>query len=320
MYMNKRMKLICCDVLFRMACLAASRSRNIIDLEFTQLQSHTEPDKLRKQIQEMIDKADSEGVYEAILLGYGLCGNSVSGLVARERPLVVPRAHDCCTLFLGSRAKFTECFANRLSAQWSSHGYLERSHEYAGGTDINKSLGLDKDYAALVEQYGEENAEYIWETLHPAHSIGKDERIYIDVAPFDDPDGGDFHYKRYVDAVIAEAAKAGEVGADSADPTMTNAGADSANPAMTKVISDSADPTMTNVGANSTGTASAGADKRQHGVNLPDIQRLGGSTRLIDMLLDGEWGDDFLIVPPGMSIAPVYDMERVVVPVKPSGT
>jgi len=250
--MFNRYKLICCDVLFRMACRAAARSRNVIDMEFTKLQSHNEPDVLRKIIQELIDKADSEKIYDAVLLGFGLCGNSTAGLVARSQKLVIPRAHDCCTLFLGSRKKFADCFGERLSAQWSSHGYLERSGKYKGGIDYDKNIGFSREYSELVEQYGEENAEYIWETLHPARHIGKDERIYIDVPPFDDKDGGDFHFKRFADAVRAET------------------GADDAN-----------------------------------------IQRLKGSTRLIDMLINGDWGGEFLIVPPGATISPLYDMEHI---------
>ena len=289
--MYKRMKLICCDVLFRMACRAAAGSKNIIDMEFTRLQSHNEPDLLRNEIQGLIDKADAEGVYEAVLLGYGLCGNSAAGLVARGRPLVIPRAHDCCTLFLGSRANFKDKFGDRLSAQWSSHGYLERNHEYAGGTDINKSLGLDRDYAALVEQYGEDNAEYIWETLHPAYHVGKGERLYIDVAPFDCPGGSDdedFHYKRYEQAVIADLNKT--AASDTPQPG-------AANKPNTPQPDASYTPDATQPGAAPVDTG---------------IQRIEGSARLIDMLLDGDWGDDFLIVPPGMAIAAVYDMEQVV--------
>ena len=270
--MNRYMKLICCDVLFRMACRAAAASRNVIDMEFTRLQSHNEPDLLRKEIQGLIDKADSAGIYDAILLGYGLCGNSTAGLAARGRPLVIPRAHDCCTLFLGSRDMFSNYFGTRLSSQWSSHGYLERSREYAGGADINKNLGLNKDYAELVEQYGDENAEYIWETLHPAHSVGKNERIYIEVAPFDDDD---YHFRRYETAVINESG-----------PSATIAGAEPGSA-----------PAVEPAGA---------APER------PEIQRIRGSTFLIDKLLDGDWDDDFLIVPPGASIAPVYDMEEIV--------
>ena len=280
--MYQRMKLICCDVLFRMACRAAAVSKNIIDIEFTRLQSHVDPDLLRKEIQGLIDKADAEDVYEYILLGYGLCGNSTAGLTARTRPLVIPRAHDCCTLFLGSREKFENNFSARLSAQWSSHGYLERNHDYLGGTDLYKGLGMDKEYAELVEKYGEENAEYIWETLHPAHNVGKDERIYIDVAPFDSPDD-DHHFKRYEDAVAKEGVEGEEV----------------------KEGNESEESDIESSSAKRTALDGIKAAGRP-------ITRLKGSTRLIDLLLEGDWGDDFLIVQPGMSIAAVYDMEQVV--------
>ena len=246
--MINRYKLICCDVLFRMACRAAALSRNVIDMEFTKLQSHNEPDALRKEIQGLIDKADADGLYEAVLFGYGLCGNSTAGLKARGIPLVVPRAHDCCTLFLGSRERFSECFGERLSSQWSSHGYLERSKTHAGGADYGKSTGFGREYADLVGQYGEENAEYIWETLHPAHNIGKDERIYIDVAPFDGAESGDFHYLRYLSAVkeeedagIGPAAQANITANAPTAPASTSA---SSPPAMT----ESAAPTAAPVG------------------------------------------------------------------------
>jgi hypothetical protein len=271
-----------------MACRAAARTRNVIDIEFTKLQSHNEPDILRALIQGLIDKADAEGVYEAVLLGYGLCGNSAAGLKGRGQKLVIPRAHDCCTVFLGSRKKFEEHFSERLSSQWSSHGYLERSSEYIGGTDIGKSIGYDRDYAALVEQYGEENAEYIWETLHPARNVGKDDRIYIDVSPFDGKRGGDYHYKRFEAAVMSEMS-----GAEPGNAPERRQNAD--NIAYMRQDSD--------IPASGSGSGSV------------KIQRIEGSSRLIDMLLEGKWGDDFLIVPPGMSIAPVYDMERVVVAV-----
>ena len=303
--MYKRMRLICCDVLFRMACRAAAQSRNVIDMDFTKLQSHNEPDKLRSEIQGLIDKADAEGIYDAILLGYGLCGNSVAGLAARRQPLVIPRAHDCCTLFLGSRSKFEEHFGERLSSQWSSHGYLERSREYLGGTDIGKNLGYDRDYAALVEQYGEENAEYIWETLHPTHHIGKDKRIYIDVSPFDSRKSGDFHYKRFVKAVEAEAeqTKAQDGGAIAGGGGGGESGGGGGAIAGGGGDGESAARRSASGGAAQSGSPGAPAQV--------EICRLEGSTRLIDMLINGDWGGDFLVVQPGMSIMPVYDMERV---------
>jgi len=172
-------KLISCEVFMRMACLAVSKSLHIIDLDFTKLGAHEDPASLNEQLQMKIDAADESGEYDAILLGYGLCGNSTAGLKARTLPLIIPRAHDCCTIFLGSKQKFQEHFSEKLSSQWSSVGYMERCDDYLRDTDTGKMMGLDKDYEELVEQYGEENAKYVWETLHPV--IHSDELIFIDV-------------------------------------------------------------------------------------------------------------------------------------------
>lgn len=174
-----RFKLICCDVFTRIACMAAAKTQHIVDPEFTPLGAHESPEKLRELIQGKIYEADSKGVYDAVLLGFGLCGNAVAGIKAGSIPLVIPRAHDCCTLFIGSREKFLDNFKDDLSSRWSSAGYMERGTSYLNDTDTGKLLGLDRDFAQLVEQYGEENAEYIWETLHP--KTNENELIYIDV-------------------------------------------------------------------------------------------------------------------------------------------
>jgi hypothetical protein len=174
-----KFKLICCEVFMRLACLAIAETPHIIDPEFTKLGAHEAPDSLRKLIQGKIDEINEDSGYDAILLGYGLCGNAVSGIKAKSVPLVIPRAHDCCTIFLGSKEKFVDNFKDDLSSSWSSVGYMERESSYLRETDTGKLLGLDKDYDQLVEQYGEENAQYIWETLHPqSHSS---QLIFIDI-------------------------------------------------------------------------------------------------------------------------------------------
>ena len=96
-----RFKMISCEVFARLVYHAAAKSPHILDIEFTELRSHVNPDKLRGQIQTIIDSTPDH--YDAILLGYGLCGNGTAGLKARSIPLIIPRAHDCCTIFLGSR-------------------------------------------------------------------------------------------------------------------------------------------------------------------------------------------------------------------------
>ncbi len=167
-----KLKLICCEVFMRPARLAAARSAHEVDLEFTGLNSHVSPDLLRTFIQEKIDAAGSG--YDAVLLGFGLCGNGAAGLRAGAVPLVIPRAHDCCTIFLGSRGRFLEFFGGSLSAEWSTDGYMERGGEdflRKAGTD--EALGIDGGYGGLAEKYGEENARFIWETLHSGISTGE---------------------------------------------------------------------------------------------------------------------------------------------------
>lgn len=175
-------KLICCEVFTREVCLAIASTPNIVDPDFTPKGAHESPDYLRQTIQEKIYEVENTPGYDAILLGYGLCGNAVDGITAGSVPLVIPRAHDCCTIFLGSRKKFYEEFKDNLSAEWSSAGYMERGEGYLRTTDTGKFLGLDQSYNDLVEKYGEENAVFIWETLHP-QPLHK-EMIFIDIPQF----------------------------------------------------------------------------------------------------------------------------------------
>ena len=163
----------------REACIAISQTCNIINPEFTPKGAHENSDKLRELIQSKINDTVETDKYDAILLGFGLCGNATAGLKASNIPLVIPRAHDCCTIFLGSKNKFIEYFKDNLSKEWSSTGYMERGDSYLRESDVGKSLGIKTGYEEFVDLYGEENAEYLWETLHPE---AKDkELIYIEI-------------------------------------------------------------------------------------------------------------------------------------------
>lgn len=165
-------KLIACEVVQRELCAAITESPNVIDAEFLELGLHESPKKLRERLQARIDRCDApEAGYEAVLLGYGLCGNAVSGLEARRVPIVLARAHDCCTLLLGSRREFLARFGESLSASWYSAGYIERGRAGLRGPDADRR-GLNgpdasPEYQELVARYGEDNALYVWDTLHP---------------------------------------------------------------------------------------------------------------------------------------------------------
>ena len=177
-----RLKVIACDVLMREICYCIARSPHTIDLEFTKKDGHDQVDVLRQEIQGKIDAA-AEGEYDAILLGYGLCGNGTVGLKARHTPLVIPRAHDCCTLFLGSKQRFEELFADNPSQPFSSPGYMERGDGTVRSSTLRQTLGLNRTFEDYAAQYGEENAKYIIDTLFPTFRLENHEErvVFIEI-------------------------------------------------------------------------------------------------------------------------------------------
>ena len=163
------LKLIVCEVFTREICHCVATSPHVVDLEFTPKGAHNEPAYLRNLLQERIDAANaSEKNYDAIVLGLGLCGNATVGLFSHGAPLVIPRAHDCCTLFLGSKQRQKEHFGDTPSQAFSSAGYLEHGGDFVREAEaVREQSGFDVPFETFVEQYGEENAKYLWETLHP---------------------------------------------------------------------------------------------------------------------------------------------------------
>ena len=155
-----RLKLIGCEVLYRELCHVVARSRNQVDVEFLPKGLHDlGGEGMRVRLQEVVDRVDSSR-YEAVLFGYGLCGNGIAGLAARSLPLVLPRAHDCITLFLGSRERYLDYFNTHPGTYFKTSGWIERA---SGLVDLERQITLG--YDELVAKYGEENAKYLHEEL-----------------------------------------------------------------------------------------------------------------------------------------------------------
>ena len=162
-----RLYAIACDVVARPVYLCAARSPHVVDIRLFERGLHNEPRALRDRLQEAIDAAPS--VAEAVVLGYGLCGGATAGIVARDRPVVLPRAHDCITLFLGARERYAEEHA-RSSTYWYVADQLERKDGYrasAGGLAIGSDTDeqIEATRAEYVEKYGADNADYLMEVL-----------------------------------------------------------------------------------------------------------------------------------------------------------
>ena len=165
-------KVIACDVLNREISMISSQSEHFVDVTFLPQGLHNEPDLLRRTLQEQIDLANkgfhlrylektslddfSLFDYDFIVLGYGLCSNGIAGLSSARIPLVIPRAHDCITILLGSKERYREYFDSHKGIYWYSAGWIERTLQ--PGEERYRRI-----YDHYVKKYGEDNANYLME-------------------------------------------------------------------------------------------------------------------------------------------------------------
>jgi len=174
---RKRLKFIGCEIIHREACFLAAASPHHVDLEFLRKGLHDlETDDMRTRIQGVIDSVSPDDNYDAILLGYARCNDGVAGLRAGGIPLVIPRAHDCITMFFGSRGAYQEYFDANPGTYYMTTGWIERGdydpsgksmqqQSPVGQAGVLEKLGLGDSYEEMVEKYGKDNADYIVESM-----------------------------------------------------------------------------------------------------------------------------------------------------------
>jgi hypothetical protein len=107
---------------------------------------HRVPKNLTTTLQEQIDTVEEPSL---ILLGYGLCGNGLNGIKARQHTLLIPRADDCIAILLGSRQAYRKQFEQEPGTYYLTKGWLE------SGSDPLK------EYREYVEKYGEKDADWL---------------------------------------------------------------------------------------------------------------------------------------------------------------
>jgi ADP-ribose pyrophosphatase YjhB (NUDIX family) len=163
-----RLKLISCEVMYREMCDAVAHAPNEVDVEFLPKGLHDlGGPPMKRQLQEAIDRVDPKQ-YEAVLLGYALCGNGTAGLAARALPLVIPRAHDCIALLMGSRERYQDYFEQHQGVYYASTGWIERGQDLEQETlrVVRNKTGAGHTLEDLIAHYGEENGRYLYEELH----------------------------------------------------------------------------------------------------------------------------------------------------------
>ncbi len=199
---RRHLKLISCEIFYREVCAAAARSPHTIDVEFLPKGLHDIGSSgMLDRLQRSLDAVDG-GKYHAVLFGYGLCNNGVAGLTARTLPIVIPRAHDCISLFFGSKERYLEYFNNHPGVFFTTTGWIERGFDSGDLSQISiqRIAGMDQSYEALVAKYGEDNAKYLWSELC---DISRNYRQFTFIEMGIEPDDG------FAQRTRAEAARRG---------------------------------------------------------------------------------------------------------------
>jgi hypothetical protein len=102
---------------------------------------------MKGAIQEEIDKTETwDG--DQIILAYGLCSNGILGVRANRLPLLIPKVHDCISLFLGSNARYMEEHQREPGTYYLTKGWIEEK---------KSPLGILEEYC---QRYGKETAEW----------------------------------------------------------------------------------------------------------------------------------------------------------------
>ncbi len=161
-----RLKAISCQVFTREFEQILARSPRIVDLDLIPMGLHSLGVEMRPHLQERIDAADPLG-YDAILLGYALCGRGTEGLIARRTQLVLPRAHDCIGILMGDRHRYAAYFEGHSGVYYRSPGWVEFQTpdlklQPAFASQKN-TLGEQSTLEEFIAKYGEDNGRYLYE-------------------------------------------------------------------------------------------------------------------------------------------------------------
>lgn len=170
------LKVLACEIAFREIAFAAARSPHLIDMEFLPVGHHDDPKSGRQDLQRRIDSLPPNK-FDAVLLGYGVCNQMLNGLSAGNTRMILPRAHDCITLFLGSKERYQKVFQECPGTYYFTPGWLEFPERKAraqgkidalsgGGGEVAvqySPFGMAQTFEQMAEKYGEENARYLME-------------------------------------------------------------------------------------------------------------------------------------------------------------
>jgi hypothetical protein len=147
---------VACNVLEDEVRAFAEGNPRITALVFMPQGLHNEPARLQSELQRAVADAEADPRTEAIALVYGLCSRGVENLRHTRCPIVIPRAHDCVTLLLGSKERYAEYLSRHPGTYWYSPGWI-RAHTPPGP---DREARLRREYSTRFEP---DEVEYLME-------------------------------------------------------------------------------------------------------------------------------------------------------------
>ncbi len=176
---DPRIAVIACAVMEAEVDHMADELDQVVHVAYLPQGLHDEPDKLRSELQLLIDKVEAETDADAIVLVYGLCSRGTEGVRASRCRLIIARAHDCITLLLGSKERYAEYVKKKPDTYWYSPGW--NKHHTPPGKQRYDTL-----HAHYVEKYGEDNADYLMEAeQHWFKTYGRATYVHLSIGKTD---------------------------------------------------------------------------------------------------------------------------------------
>ncbi|MFO1477452.1 MAG: DUF1638 domain-containing protein [Verrucomicrobiota bacterium] len=174
-----RTVLVACRVFEGEIALHARGASHIVETRFLEMGLHDRPRELRGSIQAILEELDGRDDLEAVALAYGLCGNGTAGLGLSRHRLILPRAHDCIALFMGSAAAAARHGDSHPACHYYTPGWNRGRR--VPGPDRLESLERELRFRFDADQVG-----YLLEVERAQWTV-RDTAVFIDLGT---PDAG----------------------------------------------------------------------------------------------------------------------------------
>ncbi|MCG8567690.1 MAG: DUF1638 domain-containing protein, partial [Desulfobacterales bacterium] len=165
--MIKKTYVVACAVLALDMKQAAQDLGLNLEYKFLEAGLHENPRKLNTKLQKAIDDISLKKDAERIIIGYGVCGKGTVGVQSRGIPLVIPKVHDCISLFLGGDAAYKTQFKKFPGTYYLSAGWCEEKSTPISQRRMQAFFGAERlEYEELVKNHGEKAADTTFEFLN----------------------------------------------------------------------------------------------------------------------------------------------------------